>query len=82
MDIVADMLEVAQGGAIKTKIMYKGFLSFPQLVEYREFLTDSGLLDYSKEKKEYRTTEKGRHFLKIYEVGEAIAPKESKKMMH
>lgn len=76
MDIVADMLQVAQDGAIKTRIMYNGFLSFPQLKEYLELLTDSGLLDYSEEKKKYHTTEKGRHFLKIYdEVGRTIAPK-------
>lgn len=76
MDIIADMLQVAQNGAIKTKIMYSGFLSFPQLKEYLELLAYSGLLDYSEEKKKYHTTEKGRHFLRIYnEVGRTIAPK-------
>lgn len=76
MDIVADMLHVAQDGAIKTRIMYRSFLSFPQLKEYLELMTDSGLLDYSEEERKYRTTNKGRHFLKIYhQVGSAIAPK-------
>ena len=83
MDIVADMLEIAQGGAIKTRIMYRGFLSFPQLKEYLVLLTDSALLEYSEEDKQYRTTEKGRQFLKIYEeVGHAIAPKENRVIMH
>ena len=76
MDIVADMLQVAQDGAIKTRIMYRSFLSFPQLKEYLELMTDSGLLDYSEEERKYHTTNKGRHFLKIYhQVGSAIAPK-------
>jgi predicted transcriptional regulator len=33
-DIAAAMLEIALDGAMKTKIMYKVFLSFPQLNEY------------------------------------------------
>jgi predicted transcriptional regulator len=77
------MLEIAQGGAIKTRIMYRAFLSFPQLKEYLELLTDSGLLEYSEEEREYRTSEKGRYFLKLYkEVGQTLAPKESKAMAH
>lgn len=75
-DIVADILHITQDGAIKTRIMYRAFLSFPQLKEYLELLTDSGLLEYSEEDRQYRTTEKGRHFLKMYdEVGQAITPK-------
>lgn len=82
-DIVADVLRIAQDGAIKTRIMYRSFLSFPQLKEYLELLTDGGLLEYSKEERKYYSTEKGRHFLKIYEdVWQAISPKESKAMMH
>lgn len=83
MDIVADILQIAQGGAIKTRIMYSGFLSFPQLKEYLELLTDSGLLDYSEGERKYQTTDKGMHFLNIYkEVGTTLAPKESKTMIH
>lgn len=80
MDIAADVLEVAQGGAIKTRIMYKAFLSFPQLKEYLELLQDGGLLDYVAEEKEYYTTEKGRQFLKMYkDVGQMIFPGARKK---
>jgi predicted transcriptional regulator len=75
-DIVADILQITEGGAIKTRIMYRAFLSFPQLKEYLVLLTDSGLVKYTEEDRQYRTTEKGRHFLKMYsEVGNAIAPK-------
>lgn len=80
MDIAADVLEVAQGGAIKTRIMYKAFLSFPQLKEYLELLQGGGLLDYVAEEKEYYTTEKGRQFLKMYkDVGQMIFPGARKK---
>lgn len=83
MDIVASMLQIAQGGAIKTRIMYRAFLSFPQLKEYLELLTDSGLLEYSEEDKKYYTSEKGRYFLKMYkDVGQIIAPKEGKATVH
>lgn len=80
MDIAAAILEIAQGGAIKTRIMYKAFLSFPQLKEYLELLLDGGLLEYSEEEKEYYTTEKGKQFLKMYkDVGQMIFPGARKK---
>ena len=33
-EIAANILESANGGATKTKIMYKSFLSYSQLKEY------------------------------------------------
>lgn len=78
-DIAADILQVAERGAIKTRIMYRAFLSYPQLKEYLEALTENGLLEYSDEVREYRTTTKGRHFLRMYgEVGRMIFPREKK----
>lgn len=75
MDIVASMLQIVQGGAIKTQIMYRSFLSFSQLKEYLELLTDSSLLEYSEEDKKYYTSEKGRYFLKMYkDVGQINSP--------
>lgn len=79
-DIAAAILETAIDGAIKTKIMYKAFLSFPQLKEYLSVLEGKGLLDYVATDREYRTTEKGRQFLKMYkEVGQMIFPNSSSK---
>lgn len=79
MDIVAGMLETAQGGMIKTRIMYRASLSFPQLREYLGVLTDHGLLEYKEKDKECVTTESGRRFLKMYkEAGQMIFPKGSK----
>jgi predicted transcriptional regulator len=83
IDIIANMLEAAQDGAIKTKIMAEGFLSYPQLKEYLELLIDGGLLEYTNEEKKYRTTVKGRYFLRMYdEVGSTIAPKDRHTMTH
>jgi predicted transcriptional regulator len=66
MDIVADLLTIALDGAKKTRIMYDALVSFSQLKNYLELLTDIGLLEYSEQQREYRTTENGKHFLKIY----------------
>jgi predicted transcriptional regulator len=74
-DIAAAILEIALDGAIKTKIMYKAFLSFPQLKEYLALLEDRGLLEHVKGEHEYRTTPRGRDFLKMYkDVGQLIFP--------
>jgi predicted transcriptional regulator len=78
-DIAATILEIAQGGVLKTRIMYSAFLSYPQLKEYLEFLKENGLLGYIPEKKVYRTTEKGSRFLNSYqELHHMLYPKDSK----
>ena len=79
-DIAAAILEIAIDGAIKTKIMYKACLSFPQLKEYLSVLEEKGLLDFVAVDREYRTTDKGRQFLKMYkDVGQMIFPNPAKK---
>lgn len=81
-DIAAAILEIAVDGAIKTRIMYSAFLSFPQLKEYLAVLEKKGLLDYKPTDREYRTTEKGKLFLKIYkDVGQMIFPNSPKKKL-
>jgi predicted transcriptional regulator len=45
-DIVGLMLEAANGGSTKTKIMYKAFLSYAQLKEYLTLLLQNDLLEY------------------------------------
>ncbi len=64
-EIVAMILEVANGGATKTKIMYKAFLSYSQLREYLSLLIENNLIDYIEGSKIYKTTEKGIHFLRM-----------------
>ena len=74
-DIAAAILEIALEGAIKTKIMYKAFLSFPQLKEYLALLEERGLLEHLVSDHEYRTTEKGKEFLKMYkDIGQIMFP--------
>jgi predicted transcriptional regulator len=77
MDIAAAILEIAQGGAIKTRIMYRAFLSFPQLKEYMELLTDHDLLEYSESDGVYTTTQKGHRFLEMYKEIDSMVPKEN-----
>jgi predicted transcriptional regulator len=79
-DIAAAMLEIALDGAIKTKIMYKAFLSFPQLKEYLAVLEEKELIEYIYTDHEYRTTDKGKHFLRMYkDVGQMIFPNSTSK---
>jgi predicted transcriptional regulator len=45
-EIVSMILEAENGGATKTRIMYKAFLSFAQLREYLSLLVENNLLEY------------------------------------
>jgi predicted transcriptional regulator len=56
-EIAARILEAASNGTSKTKIMYKAFLSYAQLMEYLTVLTANGLIEHQQEK--FRTTAKG-----------------------
>ena len=72
-EIVATMLEAANGGVTKTKIMYKAFLSYSQLREYLSVLVGNNLLEYVEGPEIYRTTEKGLNFLKMHnKIGELL----------
>ena len=65
-EIVSTVLEAANGGATKTRIMYKAFLSFAQLREYLSLLLENNLLEYLEGTKTYKTTEKGFKLLKMH----------------
>jgi predicted transcriptional regulator len=64
-DIIGLILESANGGATKTKIMYKSYLSFAQLREYLSMLSEKGLVEYQEGTQKFRTTEKGLRVLQI-----------------
>jgi len=66
-DIVSQILDAANGGSIKTRIMYKAYLSYAQLKEYLSILVENGLLELEEEQQKYRTTEKGTKFIKAYQ---------------
>ena len=66
--IMAEILEIAREGCLKTQIMYRANLSFAQLNEYLSLLLDLNLLEAVKtsEKTLYRTTAKGLRYLQSY----------------
>jgi predicted transcriptional regulator len=73
-DIVATILDAANGGTTKTRIMYKAYLSYAQLKEYLSVLTENGLLDYEEGELKYKTTEKGIRFMRTYDqIGHMVS---------
>jgi predicted transcriptional regulator len=66
--IIAEILEIARDGTLKTQIMYKANLSFTQLNEYLKFMLKITLLErFSRNDKEmYRATAKGLDFIQRY----------------
>ena len=65
-EIVSMILEAANGGATKTRIMYKAFLSYAQLKEYLSVLIQINLMEYLEGSQSYKTTEKGLNLLKLH----------------
>ena len=57
-EILGNILDAANGGATKTKIMYAAFLSYTQLKEYLSILIDNNLIEYSNGTQTFKTTEK------------------------
>ena len=72
-EIVSNILDAANGKATKTKIMYKAFLSYPQLKEYLSVLIENNLIEYLEGTHQFKTTEKGLNYLKMHnEIGELL----------
>jgi len=71
-EIVGNILESANGGATKTKIMYNTFLSYNQLKEYLSVLIENNLIEYLEGTRTFKTTEKGLNYLKINEEIETL----------
>lgn len=68
LGIMAEIMELANGGRLKTQIMYGVNLSFSQLKEYLSFLIEMGFLRVrvEKRKKVYETTAKGIQYIESY----------------
>jgi len=75
-EILGNILDAANGGATKTKIMYKAFLSYDQLKEHLSVLIENNLIEYLDGTRTFKTTEKGLNFLKMHnEIGELLLTK-------
>ena len=68
------ILDAANGGATKTKIMYKAMLSYNQLKEYLSVLIKNNLMEYRDGNKTFKTTEKGLNLLKIHNEMTELLP--------
>ena len=72
-EIIGKILNAANGGTTKTKIMYIAFLSYNQLNEYLSILIENNLIEYLDGTKTFKTTEKGLMYLKMHnEIGELL----------
>ncbi len=68
IEIMGDILSVCIDGNIKkTHIMYKGNLSHDMLKAYTDELKRKGLVELIHAKGQFRTTSKGKEFLRNYE---------------
>ncbi len=62
---MADIIEIAKEGTLKTQIMYKANLSFTQLNSYLTFLLENNLITHTiyDGREGYVITEQGKDFL-------------------
>jgi predicted transcriptional regulator len=67
-EIAALILEavVNTNRATQTIIMYKAYLSYIQSKLFLSSLSEKGLIEYQKEDRLYTITQKGMHFLHVY----------------
>ena len=82
LSIIAEILEIAKGGTLKTQIMYKANLSFAQLNDYLKFMLKNELLRKFRAdgKDVYMATEKGIDFLqRHFELTELLKEEENRK---
>jgi predicted transcriptional regulator len=66
IDVIGIILNVANGGASKSEIYYRSFLSYSKLKKYLYLLIENGLIEYVKEQNVYKTTCKGMCLLEAY----------------
>jgi predicted transcriptional regulator len=73
-DIISMILQAAMHGATKTRLMYSAYLSYAQVQEYLQFLTERKLLTFEEESQQFKLTEQGLKFLRVYdEISEIVS---------
>ena len=68
IEIIADMLEVGENGAGKTKIMYSANMSYAQIQKYLGYLMAQGFIDKMKmgnPSVTYKVTDNGLKLLEL-----------------
>jgi len=82
-EIIAEILQTAVNGKIKTHIMYKAKLSYSQVNEYLPLLVEKGFLENVKVARTgrsatiYRTTPKGLQFIESLKSTDKLWTKHS-----
>ena len=66
LEIIADVLSVARGGAKKTAIAHNANVNFNRVGNYLLYLEEKGLIENTGMSGGYKTTEKGKEFLRDY----------------
>ena len=68
--IIAEILDIAKDGALKTQIMYKANLSFSQLNTYIKLLLETELLETIEKSRRriFKTTKKGSNYILSYQT--------------
>jgi predicted transcriptional regulator len=79
-EIISQILDTANCGITKTKLMYKVSLSHDQLKEYLAVLTQSDLLRYDFVRRTFMTTKKGLTFLNLYNQIDHLMKEEEQKI--
>jgi predicted transcriptional regulator len=75
-DIIAMILQASMNGATKTRLMYSAYLSYGQVQEYLQYLTERRLIGFEEATHVYTLTEQGLHFLRVYdEISDIVSLK-------
>jgi len=86
MEIVANILDIARTGALKTHLMYKANLSYTIVSQYLDFLTKAELIQETFNDPDlvrmYQTTPKGLKYLEVYESLQNIVVINVQRGMH
>lgn len=74
LGIIAEILDAAIYGAVKTRIMYRVSVNFVQFNEYVKYLLEAKLINTTRHKKRivYKTTEKGKLLLHRFKEAEKM----------
>jgi len=78
-DIISMILQAAMHGATKTRLMYSAYLSYSQVQEYIHFTMERRLISFEEESQQYKLTEQGLRFLRVYDEISDIVSLDSKK---